>query len=134
MKFAGLNITFPCKQAVIPLLDGLSDEARAIGAVNAVVREGDRLVGYNTDSPGWGWGFKRVLPKADLSRVVLLGAGGAGAAVRVRGSGPRRRRACDLRSRSVPGRCAGLASRSRFPIERQFKYRIWRPPCRRPAA
>jgi shikimate dehydrogenase len=81
MKFAGLNITFPCKQAVIPLLDGLSDEARAIGAVNAVVREGDRLVGYNTDSPGWGWGFKRVLPKADLSRVVLLGAGGAGAAV-----------------------------------------------------
>ena len=81
MKFAGLNITFPCKQAVIPLLDGLSDEARAIGAVNAVVREGDRLVGYNTDSPGWGWGFKRVLPKADLSRVVLMGAGGAGAAV-----------------------------------------------------
>ncbi|HZN86241.1 MAG TPA: shikimate dehydrogenase, partial [Burkholderiales bacterium] len=57
MGFAGLNITFPCKQAVIPLLDGLSDEARAIGAVNTVVREGDRLVGYNTDGPGWSWGF-----------------------------------------------------------------------------
>jgi len=81
MKFAGLNITFPCKQAVIPLLDGLSDEARAIGAVNTVVREGDRLVGYNTDASGWAWGFQRALPKADLSRVVLLGAGGAGAAV-----------------------------------------------------
>ena len=79
--FAGLNITFPCKQAVIPLLDRLSDEAKAIGAVNTVVREGDRLVGYNTDASGWSWGFRRALPKADLSRVVLLGAGGAGAAV-----------------------------------------------------
>ena len=78
--FAGLNITFPCKQAVIPLLDSLSDEARAIGAVNTVVREGERLVGYNTDGAGWSWGFRRVLPKADLSRVVLLGAGGAGSA------------------------------------------------------
>ena len=80
MGFAGLNITFPCKQAVIPLLDGLSDEARAIGAVNTVVREGDRLIGYNTDGPGWSWGFQRALPDADLSRVVLIGAGGAGAA------------------------------------------------------
>ncbi|HUQ73120.1 MAG TPA: shikimate dehydrogenase [Burkholderiales bacterium] len=80
MGFAGLNITFPCKQAVIPLLDSLSEEARAIGAVNTVVREGERLVGYNTDGPGWSWGFRRVLPKADLSRVVLLGAGGAGSA------------------------------------------------------
>jgi shikimate dehydrogenase len=78
--FAGLNITFPCKQAVIPLLDSLSDEARAIGAVNTVVREGDRLVGHNTDGPGWSWGFQRALPKADLARVVLLGAGGAGSA------------------------------------------------------
>ena len=81
MGFAGLNITYPCKQLVIPLLDELSEEARAIGAVNTVVREGERLIGYNTDASGWAWGFKRALPKADLSRVVLLGAGGAGAAV-----------------------------------------------------
>lgn len=80
MGFAGLNITYPCKQAVIPLLDALSEEARAIGAVNTVVREGDRLVGYNTDGPGWSWGFRRALPDADLARVVLLGAGGAGSA------------------------------------------------------
>ena len=78
--FAGLNITYPCKQSVIPLLDALSDEARAIGAVNTVVREGDRLVGHNTDGSGWSWGFRRALPGADLSRVVLLGAGGAGSA------------------------------------------------------
>jgi shikimate dehydrogenase len=80
MGFAGLNITYPCKQAVVPLLDSLSEEARAIGAVNTVVREGDRLVGYNTDGSGWSWGFRRALPQADLSSVVLLGAGGAGSA------------------------------------------------------
>ena len=80
MRFAGLNITYPCKQAVIPLLDALSEEAEAIGAVNTVVRTGDRLVGHNTDGSGWTWGFRRALPRADLSRVVLLGAGGAGSA------------------------------------------------------
>lgn len=80
MGFAGLNITFPCKQSVIPLLDELSEEAKAIGAVNTVVHEGKRLVGYNTDGSGWGWGFRRALPKADLTKVVLLGAGGAGSA------------------------------------------------------
>jgi shikimate dehydrogenase len=80
MGFAGLNVTFPCKQSVIPLLDSLSEEARTIGAVNTVVREGARLIGHNTDGPGWSWGFRRALPQADLSRVVLLGAGGAGSA------------------------------------------------------
>ena len=80
MRFDGLNITYPCKQSVIPLLDELSEEAEAIGAVNTVVRRGDRLVGHNTDGAGWSWGFRRALPAADLSRVVLIGAGGAGSA------------------------------------------------------
>jgi shikimate dehydrogenase len=80
MGFVGLNITFPCKQSVIPLLDALSEEASSIGAVNTVVRDGQRLVGHNTDGSGWSWGFRRALPGADLSRVVLLGAGGAGSA------------------------------------------------------
>ena len=80
MRFAGLNITYPCKQLVIPLLDAVSAEAQAIGAVNTVVRTDDRLVGYNTDGSGWSWGFRRALPRADLSSVVLLGAGGAGSA------------------------------------------------------
>ncbi len=81
MGFAGLNITYPCKQAVIPLLDDLSDAARAMGAVNTVVRDGARWVGHNTDGSGWRAGFERQLPGADLSRVVLLGAGGAGSAI-----------------------------------------------------
>ncbi|TAK82600.1 MAG: shikimate dehydrogenase [Betaproteobacteria bacterium] len=78
--FAGFNVTYPCKQLIIPLLDCLSDEARAIGAVNTVVRDANRLVGHNTDGSGWSWGFRRALPHADLERVVLLGAGGAGSA------------------------------------------------------
>jgi shikimate dehydrogenase len=81
MGFAGLNITYPCKQAVIPLLDELSDEARAMGAVNTVIFRDGRAVGHNTDGSGWAWGFRRTLPDADLSRVVLLGAGGAGSAI-----------------------------------------------------
>ncbi len=78
--YCGCNITFPCKQAVMPLLDDLSEEARAIGAVNTVVIANGKLTGHNTDGPGWAWGFRRALPGADLSRVVLLGAGGAGSA------------------------------------------------------
>ena len=81
MGFAGLNVTYPCKQAVIPLLDDLSEEARAMGAVNTVVNRGGKLVGHNTDGSGWSWGFSRTLPNADLRRVVLLGAGGAGSAI-----------------------------------------------------
>lgn len=81
MGYAGCNVTYPCKQAVIPHLDSLSEEARAMGAVNTVVIEDGRLVGHNTDGSGWAWGFQRALPGADLSRVVLLGAGGAGAAI-----------------------------------------------------
>src|SRR5580765_347264 len=46
--FDGLNITHPCKQAVIPLLDELSDDAREIGAVNTVVLQGGRRIGHNS--------------------------------------------------------------------------------------
>jgi shikimate dehydrogenase len=81
MGFAGLNITYPCKQAVIPLLDGLSDEARAMGAVNTVVFKDGLATGHNTDGSGWRWGFTQQLPSANLASVVLLGAGGAGSAV-----------------------------------------------------
>lgn len=81
MGYAGLNITYPCKQAVIPHLDELSDEARAMGAVNTVVIRDGRLIGHNTDGSGWARGFIRALPDADLRCAVLLGAGGAGAAI-----------------------------------------------------
>ncbi len=80
MGFAGLNITHPCKQAIIPLLHDLSEEARAIGAVNTVQFIDGRRKGFNTDASGFADSFTRGLPGAGLERVVQIGAGGAGAA------------------------------------------------------
>lgn len=81
MNYTGLNITFPCKQAIIPLLDELSPEARGIGAVNTVVLKDGKRVGHNTDCLGFAEGFRRGLPDVARERVVQMGAGGAGAAV-----------------------------------------------------
>lgn len=84
MNMAGINLTIPHKVAVIPYLDELSPEAALIGAVNTVVRVGDRLIGHNTD----GKGFVRSL-REDAGvdpagkRVVFLGAGGAARAMAV---------------------------------------------------
>jgi shikimate dehydrogenase len=79
--FDGLNITHPCKQAVIPLLDELSPDARALGAVNTVLLRDGVRIGHNTDWWGFAENFRRGLPDAALGRAVQFGAGGAGAAV-----------------------------------------------------
>ncbi|WP_210713686.1 shikimate dehydrogenase [Pseudomonas sp. MWU349] len=81
MSFTGLNITFPCKQSILPLLDELSPEARGIGAVNTVVLKDGKRVGHNTDCLGFAEGFRRGLPDVARRQVVQMGAGGAGAAV-----------------------------------------------------
>lgn len=81
LGFAGLNITHPCKQAVIASLDALSPEAEAIGAVNTVMFEDGRKIGHNTDAYGFAESVRRFLPNVPLDRVVQVGAGGAGAAV-----------------------------------------------------
>ena len=79
--FAGLNITHPCKQVIISLLDRLSPEASAIGAVNTVVFQNGASIGHNTDWWGFAESFRRELQNVPLNRVVQIGAGGAGAAV-----------------------------------------------------
>ncbi|MBV9758015.1 MAG: shikimate dehydrogenase, partial [Alphaproteobacteria bacterium] len=81
MGFAGLNVTHPCKQAVIPLLDELSPDAAALGAVNTIVLRNGKRRGENTDWYGFAEPFRRNMAGAALARVVQLGAGGAGAAV-----------------------------------------------------
>ncbi|HXM00970.1 MAG TPA: shikimate dehydrogenase [Chthoniobacterales bacterium] len=78
--FTGLNVTYPCKQTVIPLLDDLSPEAEVLGAVNTVVFVNGRRTGHNTDWFGFAESFRRGLSGAKLRTVVQLGAGGAGAA------------------------------------------------------
>ena len=81
MNFTGLNITYPCKQAILPLLDELSPEARGIGAVNTVVLCDGKRIGHNTDCLGFAEGFRRGLNDVARTFVVQMGAGGAGAAV-----------------------------------------------------
>ncbi|OXH82567.1 shikimate dehydrogenase, partial [Burkholderia multivorans] len=76
MGYNGLNITHPCKQRVIEHLDELSDDARALGAVNTVLFRDGRRIGHNTDWSGFAKSFRRGLPGASLERVVQLGAGG----------------------------------------------------------
>lgn len=107
--FAGLNITFPCKQQVIPLLHELSDDARSLQSVNTVVFRDGRRIGHNTDWWGFAENFRRGMPDVKRDRVVLVGAGGAGAAVGYA--------ALQLGTRALavhdvdPGRATALAAR-----------------------
>ena len=79
--FVGFNVTYPFKQAIIPLLDELSESAAMVGAVNTVAVRDGRLIGHNTDMPGFRDSLLAGLPDARLNHVMQLGAGGAGAAV-----------------------------------------------------
>jgi shikimate dehydrogenase len=82
MGFRGFNCSLPHKVAVIPHLDGLGESAAVMGAVNCVVRRGEKLIGENTD----GKGFLRSLQSVEDPRgksVVLFGAGGAARAIAV---------------------------------------------------
>lgn len=79
--YDGLNITHPVKQLVLEHLDELSPDAAALGAVNTVVFRDGKAIGHNTDLPGFARSVTVGLPDAALDEVVLLGAGGAGAAV-----------------------------------------------------
>lgn len=79
--FDGLNITHPVKQRVLPYLDEIVPDATALGAVNTVVFREGKATGHNTDATGFARNLTQGLPDADMDTVVLLGAGGAGAAV-----------------------------------------------------
>ena len=81
LGFDGLNITHPSKQVILDYLDELSPDAAALQAVNTVVFRDGRAVGHNTDWSGFAESFARGLTGVAANRVVLLGAGGAGAAV-----------------------------------------------------
>jgi len=82
MGFAGFNCTIPHKVAVIPYLDGLGESADLMGAVNCVVRRGDRFVGENTDGKGFVKSLREIVDPQG-KRVVIFGAGGASRAIAV---------------------------------------------------
>ena len=81
LGFAGVNVTFPYKEAVVDLLDELAPEAAAMGAVNAVVVRDHRLIGHNTDTSGFARAAAPLVAESGHGPVALIGAGGVGKAI-----------------------------------------------------
>ncbi|MGB9118515.1 shikimate dehydrogenase [Bradyrhizobium sp.] len=81
LGFAGINVTFPYKEAVVDLLDDLSPDATRIGAVNTVVVRDGRLIGCNTDTTGFARAVTQLVTASAHGAVALIGAGGAGKAI-----------------------------------------------------
>src|SRR5712691_7237721 len=81
LGFSGVNVTFPYKEAVVPLLDSLCGAAAAIQAVNTMVVRDGKLIGYNTDATGFARAFSHVLGPPGDAPVLLIGAGGVGRAI-----------------------------------------------------
>ncbi len=79
--FRGLNVTIPYKQAVMPYLDRLDDTAKSVGAVNVILFEGGKLIGYNTDTLGFAEDIKPLI-RPEHSQALILGTGGAAKAVK----------------------------------------------------
>ncbi len=75
-NFKGINVTIPYKETVIPFLDEISDEAKAIGSVNTVINKNGKLIGYNTDF----YGLSSLIEQSGISlrgkSVLILGTGG----------------------------------------------------------
>ncbi len=80
-SYAGVNVTIPHKEAVLPYMDELSPEARAIGAVNTIVCQEQRLIGYNTDAMGFISGLDEAGISYRNKKALVLGAGGAARAI-----------------------------------------------------
>jgi len=81
LGFDGLNVTHPAKQAIVPLLDSLAPSAASVEAVNTVVFSDGRAVGHNTDVTAFAASIDEARDGESLGFTVLIGAGGAGAAV-----------------------------------------------------
>jgi len=81
LGFAGINVTFPYKEAVLDLLDELSPTAARIGAVNTIVVRDKRLIGYNTDTTGFARAVAPLVSTPAHGAVALIGAGGVGKAI-----------------------------------------------------
>jgi shikimate dehydrogenase len=80
LGFAGVNVTYPYKEAVLPLLDRLAPGAARIGAVNTIVVEDGQLVGHNTDATGFARACQETIGALKGQTVALIGAGGVGRA------------------------------------------------------
>lgn len=86
-EFSGYNVTIPYKKTIMPYLDFISEDAKAVGAVNTVVIKGGKKHGHNTDVCGFIYSVKRIGVSLSGKKVMILGTGGAHNAVK---------RACEI--------------------------------------
>jgi shikimate dehydrogenase len=81
-EFLGANVTIPHKERVVPMIDRLTEEAQATGAVNTLTREGKRLIGHNTDVAGFKVAIDDLVGRQKMPKAaVVLGAGGGARAI-----------------------------------------------------
>ncbi|RSK27923.1 shikimate dehydrogenase [Bacillus sp. HMF5848] len=81
LNVAGFNVTIPHKVAILPLLDEVDEVAQQIGAVNTVVNDAGRLIGYNTDGQGFFVGLRNLDTQILSKKILIIGAGGAARAI-----------------------------------------------------
>ena len=136
-ELIGLNVTIPHKQAVLRFLDDLTPAARTVGAVNTIYLEGSKVLGDNTDAPGFLTDLRQLLRHSPRSSIVM-GAGGAARAVvphgtrhKTQDSGP----GTSIRPRaqaSPPARDYSSASANQNPPGDRLAWRINTPATANP--
>ncbi|MCM3788498.1 shikimate dehydrogenase [Domibacillus indicus] len=113
---SGFNVTVPHKTAIMPLLDEIDPLAEAIGAVNTVVRDENRFIGYNTDGEGFVRGLNEEYGSSVLDKkIMIIGAGGAARAIYYTLSQQGAERV-DIANRT-PAKAEELKSRCPYPVE-----------------
>ncbi len=118
LGFSGINVTYPYKEAVVPLLDALSPDAAAMGAVNTIVVTDGRLTGHNTDASGFATAYRKLSRQDGDRPVAIIGAGGVGKAIAfaLSGSGVRALRLYDIDRSKCEALALALADRARIEI------------------
>lgn len=118
LGFSGINVTYPYKEAVVPLLDALSEEAAAMGAVNTIVARDGRLTGHNTDATGFATAYRALGRDDGDAPVAIIGTGGVGKAIgfALAGCGVRHLRLFDTDRAKAEALARQLAGRVRIAI------------------
>ena len=118
LGFSGINVTYPYKEAVVPLLDALSPEAAAMGAVNTITVKDGRLTGHNTDASGFAAAYRKLARSDGDGPVAIIGVGGVGKAIAfaLSGSGVQALRLYDIDRGKCEALAQALTGRARIEI------------------
>lgn len=118
LGFSGINVTYPYKEAVVPLLDALSPDAAAMGAVNTITVADGRLTGHNTDASGFAAAYRKLGRRNEGRPVAIIGTGGVGKAIAfaLAGCGVESLRLYDIERGQCEALAQALGTRTRIEI------------------